>query len=523
MKSSREIPNYAKPECNEFNFEEAVTYFNNAIRLQPSIQRNYEFLGKIYYHVQQYEKAIDYFTSAIQLNPTSSVNYFYRGCCYYKLGNFNGAYSEITIAIKHSPQVGFYYYNLALIYIAKNQTALAASCFKQAIACDYNTHNAYANYANMLLQLGNYDSAIYHYLLAMLDNPKEYKTYHSLAYAYFRQGKLNDAIYHYDLVINKMNYSASLRGRALVHLCKKSYQAALTDLKTAIKKSKHPYTYFLLAITQLKLSDNTAAIKNLQQAILSSNKKYTLEKPIETYAYILLNRLTAEQLPTYLLNDLENKLKETQDINYEHIECLVMLAVGAHATNKIQSASEYSIQLLAHGHPKHIPYYFREEWVNVITSDNVCRSKTISSIMKLDTAKEDWLTCIKQIDNTDLRHRALWQALLPNTMLGCMMHIKRGFFRPRLAHGQLLKVLELLNAEQPQHVDTTFISSLAALKSSQPARYERFIYEILDLDKKRFAALFQLFDKYNILQTDIIVNQDANLQLNGALQSFNTL
>ena len=70
----------------ERHFEEAITEFNEAIRLDPRYVISYVNRGNVYVELEQYERAISDFSDAIRIQPEFVAAYQGRAVAYILLG-----------------------------------------------------------------------------------------------------------------------------------------------------------------------------------------------------------------------------------------------------------------------------------------------------------------------------------------------------------------------------------------------------------------------------------------------------
>ena len=85
------------------DYEKAISYYNKAIELDPSLAEAYGFRGNLYAVMDNFEKAIEDCTEAIKLNPNLAMAYSLRGISYFKLGNDKNAIEDLEKALKIDP------------------------------------------------------------------------------------------------------------------------------------------------------------------------------------------------------------------------------------------------------------------------------------------------------------------------------------------------------------------------------------------------------------------------------------
>jgi tetratricopeptide (TPR) repeat protein len=66
--------------------QEALDYFNTAVRLMPNYAFAYNVLGSYYFPRRDYARATDYFQQAVRIDPMDMGARFFLGTCWMKLG-----------------------------------------------------------------------------------------------------------------------------------------------------------------------------------------------------------------------------------------------------------------------------------------------------------------------------------------------------------------------------------------------------------------------------------------------------
>lgn len=110
---------------NTDSYFEAENDFNQLLKLLPSNDYSLACLGKIQlYHHKNYERAIEFFDRAIKLNDRESWYYSERGKAYFKLNRYQAAIVDLDLAIRRDFKDGdAYYYRGLCLYSLGNQEA----------------------------------------------------------------------------------------------------------------------------------------------------------------------------------------------------------------------------------------------------------------------------------------------------------------------------------------------------------------------------------------------------------------
>ena len=70
-------------------------------------------LGSEYYLKKEYDHAIGYFNQAIRLKPDEAIFYYMRNFAYYYKGNVSQAIADLEMAVKLEPENNDYWGTLA--------------------------------------------------------------------------------------------------------------------------------------------------------------------------------------------------------------------------------------------------------------------------------------------------------------------------------------------------------------------------------------------------------------------------
>ncbi len=81
-------------------YEDALSYFNDAIRIAPQSGQYYDLRGKVYYELKYYKKAAEDFSKAIENRPEMIDAYFDRGEAYRKLGKYGESIDDYTKVVE---------------------------------------------------------------------------------------------------------------------------------------------------------------------------------------------------------------------------------------------------------------------------------------------------------------------------------------------------------------------------------------------------------------------------------------
>jgi tetratricopeptide (TPR) repeat protein len=102
-----------------------VTYFNNAIRVNPTKPESYYALGYFYQENGQYEAALQSYDNMLKVSPKNAAALYNKGYIHLVyLKNYDEAINWFTQAIRSDGRYADAYYNRGLAYeLKKNKTA----------------------------------------------------------------------------------------------------------------------------------------------------------------------------------------------------------------------------------------------------------------------------------------------------------------------------------------------------------------------------------------------------------------
>ena len=110
----------------EGRHDEALTYYQKAIRALPYYNLAYDVLGAVYFPRADYAKAAEYFARSVRVNPQDVTARFYLGTCWMKLKRYGEAAEQFHAARDVDPAYGQAYGAEALALEAAGDAAGAA-------------------------------------------------------------------------------------------------------------------------------------------------------------------------------------------------------------------------------------------------------------------------------------------------------------------------------------------------------------------------------------------------------------
>ena len=174
--------------------DEAISHFQEAIRLKPDEAEPHYNYGVALEHRSQLEGAISEFREAIRLKPDYAKPRNNLGIVFGKKGQIDEGVSQFQEAIRLKPDDAEPRYNLGIALIRKGQNDEAISQFQEAIRLKPEEADAHKNLGNALLRKGQIDGAIGQFQEAVRLKPENADTHNNLGAAFLNRGRLDEAI-----------------------------------------------------------------------------------------------------------------------------------------------------------------------------------------------------------------------------------------------------------------------------------------------------------------------------------------
>ncbi len=112
---------------------------------------------------KKFQLAIKYYENVIKIDPSIALSYYNLGLIYEKLGNFEQAKKNYEKAITTEPLFIYSYINLGIIFQKEGAKEKAIEYFKKVIDIDSKNINGYNNLGLVYASLGKYDKALESY------------------------------------------------------------------------------------------------------------------------------------------------------------------------------------------------------------------------------------------------------------------------------------------------------------------------------------------------------------------------
>jgi protein O-mannosyl-transferase len=175
----------------ESNYNDAVIYYNNAIRIKPGYYDALVNRGLSLIKLKNFKGAISDFNQVITIKPDDYEAYNNRGNAKTKTGDSLGAINDFTLSLKFKPDYSPAYYNRGSLEMNLKNYEKAKLDFDKAIEIDTNYAEAYNNRGILKYFIEDYAGSIKDYSKAIFINPEN-------SFAYKNRGlsklKLHDTL-----------------------------------------------------------------------------------------------------------------------------------------------------------------------------------------------------------------------------------------------------------------------------------------------------------------------------------------
>lgn len=235
LRTAREFYNQAKSAAQQGQLEQAIEFYQNAIRIDPEYGRALTGLGAIFLNQKRVDEAEALFEKAISIDP-----------------------NHATALI-----------NLATIEQMRGEVESAIARLKRVISINPEYHEAYLSLGSVLASMRQYDEAIQHMEKGVELNPKSVIGQLNLAKAYGARGRLEESEAGYRTVMAldpRMPYPHY--GLGNLQALQKDHRAAVASYQKAISLgAKNAATLTKLGLSLIALGDKEPGIGALKSAL----------------------------------------------------------------------------------------------------------------------------------------------------------------------------------------------------------------------------------------------------------------
>jgi len=176
-------------------YQEALNSFDYAVLIDESFIGGYLEKAKTLEQLERYKQAIDNYLITLKLDDATAFVYLRIGECHEKIENFDEAISFYKKAVHEDPLLDKGWMMLANIYHAQNNFQKAAYYISKALTIEEDNSLYWRRYSEINLKLNFYEEAVAGFEKCLALNDDALEIYMGLTDVLSFLGEFNDAIH----------------------------------------------------------------------------------------------------------------------------------------------------------------------------------------------------------------------------------------------------------------------------------------------------------------------------------------
>jgi tetratricopeptide (TPR) repeat protein len=263
------------------NYEQAIDYYQGALRLDSCFADALNNLGTVYYNTKDYSNALIHYTRAIECRPQYIEAYINRANTYYETNELFSALRDLDRVASKNPDTLVLHFLRGLIFTKLRHYPEAENSFKKALMIDPDNVELKVNLGTVYFYERKNDSARA-LLQSVIAGNKEPNAYNTLSLLETVNGNYSQAMeWIAKALAIRPDDPYYLNNRGYIYLMLKEYEKALEDINQSITSDPYNgWAYRNKGIYYLKQSSPADAIRMFRQA-------EGLDKHIEDIYYYL--------------------------------------------------------------------------------------------------------------------------------------------------------------------------------------------------------------------------------------------
>jgi tetratricopeptide (TPR) repeat protein len=179
--------------AQEGKLDEAMEYYQTALRYQPAFPEAHFFLGNALDEQGKLDEAVAEYQKALWFRPTQEQTHIFMGIALAKQKKYDEAIAHYTAALKLNPDSAVTHNNLARIFHTQGRLDAAIEHYNAALEIDPKLALAHNNLGILLIQKGSLVEGTRHLREALRLKPGNAETEFNLALALNQQQQWNEA------------------------------------------------------------------------------------------------------------------------------------------------------------------------------------------------------------------------------------------------------------------------------------------------------------------------------------------
>lgn len=246
------------------NYENAIEFFNAAIKNHPKDYKAYYFRGFAKYYLDDFYGAIKDLSTAIDILPEHPDYYLLRGVIYSEQLNYSKALKDMNTALKLDSNFIDVYYYRALIFLDLREFDKAAHDCEKVMKSDKKFENLDLINGVLLTNTGKLDEAVAVFNDILKYDSTNARAMIQLGLVNIKKEAYNKAIENFNYIIDRDTLNTyAIFQRAQAYMKLEQFDAALNDLDFVLAHNpNNQLAYFNRAIVQSHTEQNDDALND---------------------------------------------------------------------------------------------------------------------------------------------------------------------------------------------------------------------------------------------------------------------
>jgi len=180
--------------ANEHKYDEAIAYYQLALRYQPAFPEAHFYLGAALDEQGKLDEALVEYQKALWFKPTQEQTHIFMGMALGKQKKYDEAIAHYIAALKLNPDSAVAENNLARIYHTQGRLDEAIAHYREALKIDPKLALAHNNLGILLIQKGQLADGTRQLREAMQLDPTNSETRLNLGFALNQQNQWSEAV-----------------------------------------------------------------------------------------------------------------------------------------------------------------------------------------------------------------------------------------------------------------------------------------------------------------------------------------